>query len=233
MPLSRRSVCQWLKSRIKYGKLSFKRRTRVPDNATPVVAHQPSEHVAHQPSEHVAPQPPEHVAPQPPEQPGEFEVPREVSGSQDEPREQEVALAEENTPTVTRSLETEPQASSDRTPIWTKSQARFQNDSPELYGMVKDLLEDVQNLGVDNWDTWLNKPRKDSNSAWFRRFKTYLPQFKSSKALAMSLSNLDPHKIAPLVTAGVFLAAEVFHPDPSRKSYYASNLTTAVLLRNS
>lgn len=217
MPLSRRSVCQWLKRRIKHGKLSFKRRTRVPDNATPVVA----------------PQPPEHVAPQPPEQPGEFEVPREVSGSQDEPREQEVALAEENTPTVTRSLETEPQASSDRTPIWTKSQARFQNDSPELYGMVKDLLEDVQNLGVDNWDTWLNKPRKDSNSAWFRRFKTYLPQFKSTKALAMSLSNLDPHKIAPLVTAGVFLAAEVFHPDPSRKSYYASNLTTAVLLRNS
>ncbi|OTA90100.1 hypothetical protein M434DRAFT_398187 [Hypoxylon sp. CO27-5] len=196
MPPSRRSFRRSLKDvkdRVKRRKQSFKQSTELSDNATRVVSEQAPEPVVHQTAEQLR----------------KAEIPRELPGSQYEPLEQEVALAEEEILTVTQLLGAEPHASSDRTPIWIRSKERFQKERPELYEMIQPLFGDIQNLAVDDWDTWLNKPREESNSTWFRRCKAYLPQLKSFKTVALSLSNLDPHKIAPWVISGIFLAAEL------------------------
>ncbi|KAI1384900.1 uncharacterized protein F4822DRAFT_433439 [Hypoxylon trugodes] len=75
--------------------------------------------------------------------------------------------------------------------------------------MFQPLCEDVRNLDADHFDTWLNKPHKGWNSTWLSRCKAYLPQLKSFRTVALSLSNLDPHKIAPWVITGLYLSAEV------------------------
>ncbi|KAI0548121.1 hypothetical protein F4679DRAFT_552030 [Xylaria curta] len=97
----------------------------------------------------------------------------------------------------------------DKSPIWSRSVRHFTKTQPKLFGMMKEDLESFGQRSVDDWDTWLNNHRKVSNNAWLRRCKAYLPSFKVVKSLAMSLSNLDPHKLAPLVTTGVFVAIEL------------------------
>lgn len=181
---------------------SSRQDTPTPYNATPVTPDQVAEH------------------------PREADSPQELPDSQDEPVEQPTAQVDENPPTVPRPPETNSsridspkveapdvgQTSSDGTPIWTQSMKRFAEEKPELYEVMKAQIGKIQNMDVDNWDTWSNDHQpKESEGAFFRRCKAYLPQLKSSRHVALSLSNLDPHKIAPWVTAGVFLAAEVGH----------------------
>ncbi|KAI1770215.1 hypothetical protein F4818DRAFT_446510 [Hypoxylon cercidicola] len=121
------------------------------------------------------------------------------------------------------------QLSSDKTPIWTQSMKRFEKEKPQLYKDMKTQIKKIQDLDVDNWDTW--KP-EESRHAWFRRCKAYLPDLKSIKSVALDLSNLDPHKIAPWVTAGVFLAAELCFDsvDPSTRDKAVSTILKANII---
>jgi hypothetical protein len=86
---------------------------------------------------------------------------------------------------------------------------RFAQEQPVLYEPVKDLIGKITEVDSDNWNTWENGQPKDETNEWFRRCKAYLPRFKTVKGLATSLSNLDPHHLAPYVTTSVFVFIEV------------------------
>ncbi|KAI0418533.1 hypothetical protein F5X98DRAFT_373681, partial [Xylaria grammica] len=107
----------------------------------------------------------------------------------------------------------------DKSPIWSRSMQRFAKEEPELYELMKDCIEKFGHESVINWDTWLNNRQKDPESGWFRRCKAYMPSFRALKGAAMTFSNLDPHKLAPLVTTGVFVTIELCFEsvDPSTR----------------
>ncbi|RWA10773.1 hypothetical protein EKO27_g4331 [Xylaria grammica] len=107
----------------------------------------------------------------------------------------------------------------DKSPIWGQSMQRFAKEEPELYDLMKDCIEKFGHESVKNWDTWLNNRQKDPESGWFRRCKAYMPSFRALKGAAMTLSNLDPHKLAPLITTGVFVTIELCFEsvDPSTR----------------
>ncbi|KAI2618131.1 hypothetical protein GGR54DRAFT_606114 [Hypoxylon sp. NC1633] len=100
---------------------------------------------------------------------------------------------------------------SDKSPIWTKSMELFSKEKPDLYELMDDRVKEIRNLDVDNWDTWLNRQSKETQKTWFRRCKSYLPPLKTAKSLAVSLSNLDPHRVPPYVTTGAFVLIGVGH----------------------
>lgn len=103
------------------------------------------------------------------------------------------------------------------TPIWLSSITKFKNDHPKEYELIANELQAVQHLkSVDSWDTWLNSrslngDSKDVTRRWLRKCKAYMPSVTLIRSLAMSLSNLDPYKIAPPITAGIFILVEVGH----------------------
>ncbi|GAW10750.1 hypothetical protein ANO14919_000850 [Xylariales sp. No.14919] len=107
----------------------------------------------------------------------------------------------------------------DKSPIWSRSMQRFAKEEPELYELMKDCIEKFGHESVKNWNTWLNNRQKDPESGWFRRCKAYMPSFRALKGAAMTFSNLDPHKLAPLITAGVFVTIELCFEsvDPSTR----------------
>ncbi|KAI0912724.1 hypothetical protein F4823DRAFT_559659 [Ustulina deusta] len=111
------------------------------------------------------------------------------------------------------------QGTDDKSPIWSRSMQLFEKEQPELYELMKDRIAEFGHQSVDNWDTWLNDHQKKPEDVWFRRCKAYLPSFRAVKSVAMALSNLDHHKLAPLVTAGVFVAIELCFEsvDPSAR----------------
>ncbi|QGA20938.1 hypothetical protein EYB26_008648 [Talaromyces marneffei] len=96
----------------------------------------------------------------------------------------------------------------------------FAQDQPALYNLIQDRIGEIREVvDVDSWDTWLNRRPKDKTNKWFRRCKAYLPRFRTVKSLATSLSNLDPHHLAPYVTTGVFVFIELCFEsvDPSMR----------------
>lgn len=98
----------------------------------------------------------------------------------------------------------------DESPIWAQSMQRFAEEQPELYKLIEGRIGEIRKIDTDNLDTWLlNRQIKDETNEWLRRCKAYLPRFKTVKVLAASLSNLDPHHLAPYVTTGVFVFIEV------------------------
>lgn len=101
----------------------------------------------------------------------------------------------------------------DESPLWTSSVQKFEEKEKNRYAVIQDRLSKIRELqGVDNWDTWVNRQPGKSNETthkWLRKCRTYLPPLATVKGLAQSLSNLDPHKIAPFVTAGAFILVEV------------------------
>lgn len=100
-------------------------------------------------------------------------------------------------------------------PIWLKSIERFQKEHPEGYKLMVGQLHEIQKLKDGHtWDTWLNrqgldKASTETNHKWLRICKAYMPSLTTVRALATGLGNLDPHKVAPLVTTGVFVFVEV------------------------
>ncbi|KAI0423865.1 hypothetical protein F5Y09DRAFT_173588 [Xylaria sp. FL1042] len=144
----------------------------------------------------------------------------QVAGSVDEAN-QETSNVVENLASTSR-----PTASGatdhdtdDKSPIWSRSMQRFAEEQSELYELMKDRIARFGRESVNNWDTWVNDRPKEPNGGWFRRCKAYLPSFKAVRSVAMALSNLDPHKLAPLITAGVFVAVELCFEsvDPSAR----------------
>lgn len=121
----------------------------------------------------------------------------------------------------------------DPSPIWTTSMESFAKERAGLNEVIKDRIKEIQQVDVDNWDTWLNVHCGKSQSTWFRRCKSYLPRVKTVKTLAVSLSNLDPHKIAPCVTTGLFVLLELCFEsvDPSiRDQVMSIILKTSILI---
>lgn len=105
----------------------------------------------------------------------------------------------------------------EESPIWIKAVERFEKEKQEEYRLIVGQIAQIQKLkDGDNWDTWLDGPgldpaTKETKYKWLRTCKAYMPSFGTVKGIAQNLSNLDPHKVAPLVTTGVFLLVEVGH----------------------
>lgn len=109
----------------------------------------------------------------------------------------------------------------DNSPVWTKAMERFAAQESHLYAEMKHRIQQIRDVDTDSWDAWSNvkgKSPSSSKSRYYRRCKVYLPPVKAVKSLAMKLSDLDPFKAAPLVTAGAFLAVEVSHTTRCRLS---------------
>ncbi|KAI1362199.1 hypothetical protein F5Y08DRAFT_312964 [Xylaria arbuscula] len=135
----------------------------------------------------------------------------------DAPKNEERTLDERATPAI--DVKVADGVNDDKSPIWNQSVRRFARERPELYILMKDHIVTFGVQSVNNWDTWLNYPEKEPNDVWLRRCKAYLPSFKAVKGGAMAVSNLDPHGLARLITAGVFVAIELFFEsvDPSSR----------------
>lgn len=101
------------------------------------------------------------------------------------------------------------------TPIWLSAIKTFEKDHPDEYELIMKEMRAIEQLkAVDSWDTWLNSRNLDEDSKnmtrrWLRKCKAYMPSVALIRSLAMSLSNLDLHKIAPPVTAGIFILVEL------------------------
>ncbi|KAI0843319.1 hypothetical protein F5Y06DRAFT_254644 [Hypoxylon sp. FL0890] len=120
----------------------------------------------------------------------------------------------------------------DKSPIWSQSLQRFAQEKPEPYELIKGRIGEIYRLDADSWDTWSNG-RSESESEWFRRCKAYLPRFKTIKSLATSLSQLDPHHLAPYITTGVFVVIELCFEsvDPSmREKAITMLLKTSIII---
>lgn len=101
----------------------------------------------------------------------------------------------------------------DRQTILAKSIQIFADRKPKLFELLKDQIEHFQDLSVERWDTWSNiRPAGQSESpqaAWVSRCKARLPAFSAVKGLAIRVSALDPHGLAPYIVTGSFVAIEV------------------------
>ncbi|KAJ8125069.1 hypothetical protein O1611_g8571 [Lasiodiplodia mahajangana] len=123
-----------------------------------------------------------------------------------------------STETYIETVETEPvidarvtgSVDNDKSPIWTRSMQRFAIERPELYELMKDRIATRGVESIASWDTWLSDRGNQPDNIWLRRCKAYLPSFKAVKSGAVALSDVDPHGLARLITAGVFLAVELF-----------------------
>ncbi|KAI1170236.1 hypothetical protein F4777DRAFT_584117 [Nemania sp. FL0916] len=144
----------------------------------------------------------------------------ELAGNVDEPEQRPpepnplAAQEVEDAPPAPQLPATNPETD-DKNPIWSQSVQRFAQEKPKLYELMKDLIGKFEYQSIDDWDTWENGTQDDwtqdeSKNKWIRQCKAYLPSFRAVKGSAMAVSNLDPHKVAPLVTAGVFAAVEFF-----------------------
>ncbi|KAF2968890.1 hypothetical protein GQX73_g4697 [Xylaria multiplex] len=119
-------------------------------------------------------------------------------------------------------------------PIWDSSIQEFKNTQPKLSellgGQIKELLN---RLDTPKWDTWSDI---SSNKAWARfvsRMKARLPPFKTAKSLAVSVAALDPHKLAPIIVTGVFVAIELIFEitDPQlRETALSTILHTGIII---
>ncbi|KAK6343699.1 hypothetical protein TWF730_011289 [Orbilia blumenaviensis] len=144
----------------------------------------------------------------------------------------------------------------DKHPVWTRSVERFKETEPERYEAIIEKLEKVRDLDLEvgNWESWARNELQEAEGIrldnqtqnegsddiistnprmqLFRKFKAYLPALKSVKALAMGLSRLDPHKIAPLVVGGVFFVIEFVCEisDPSTNIKATDNLLKTSIL---
>ncbi|KAI5924980.1 hypothetical protein F4810DRAFT_662291 [Camillea tinctor] len=148
----------------------------------------------------------------------DVETTNDVNEAEQETEPQRETQVTEHPSAAHQSLETA-QGADDKSPIWTQSMIRFANEKPKLYQLMKGRVEGILNLDTDNWDTWLDKKPTKSSHVWFRRCKAYLPALKDVKSVALRLSSLDPHNIAPWVTSGIFLAVELCFDsiDPSAR----------------
>ncbi|KAI0965843.1 hypothetical protein F4678DRAFT_312854 [Xylaria arbuscula] len=122
-----------------------------------------------------------------------------------------------------------------KSPIWSRSVQRFATEEPKLFDLMKDIIERFGNESVENWKIWLNnrlEKRQENSTKWLRRCKAYLPSFKVMKTLVTSISNLDPHKIAPIFTTAFFVAVELCFEslDPSARDKAMSMMMKVKIL---
>jgi len=96
-------------------------------------------------------------------------------------------------------------------PIWSRTITSFKQTHLDDYKSLEEAigacpnLEDLSGLrttpALEKSEPWRN--------AWIMRLQSYLPSLRTIKALALGLSNLDPHKVAPHICAAIFFAIEV------------------------
>jgi hypothetical protein len=102
-----------------------------------------------------------------------------------------------------------------RAPIWEEAMEVFKKKEPELHRWLKDSLEKWESNDIPTSLgslKVLEEPTVDKTkwrTQWAMRLQPYLPSLRTVKPLVMSISSLDPHKIAPFVCAGIFVAIEV------------------------
>ncbi|KAJ8124011.1 hypothetical protein ONZ43_g172 [Nemania bipapillata] len=215
MPSSHRSLRQWLKD--------HPRGKHKPDN--PETAAHPSrpdrvpQHSRQQPEAADNPQQPltYTIPTDNPSTAAEIEHDRsaEVAGiadpSREEALEQQATLEQQSTPPASQPTATGHEAhGDDEISIWLQTVRRFETEHRECYELIKLDIEENGHKSVLDWKTWCTSPSQESKHKWFRQCKPYLPSLRLLKGATTAFANLDPHKIAPLIVAGVFLVIEVY-----------------------
>lgn len=128
-------------------------------------------------------------------------------------------------PEVEEDLQAKPSSSSspdqlhqaaEKQTILAKSIQDFAKQRPEMFALLKDQIEHFRSMSVERCDTWSNLdqagPSENPQTAWVSRCKARLPALSAVKSLAVRLSTLDPHGLAPYIVTGSFVAIEVCDP---------------------
>ncbi len=97
--------------------------------------------------------------------------------------------------------------------IWHKALERLEENDPKKYKVLNEVLEKVS-TSKDDKDDKVSKffklgESKPESKALLLRAKTILPSLGTTRAVAMTIANVDPHKIVPCVVAGTFFIIDV------------------------
>ena len=94
--------------------------------------------------------------------------------------------------------------------IWYEALKTLQRNDPEKYKVLDKVLENVSTPKNDEvselYELGESKPE---SKALLLRAKAILPSLGTTRAVAMTIANVDPHKIAPYVVAGAFFIIDV------------------------
>jgi hypothetical protein len=102
-----------------------------------------------------------------------------------------------------------------KAPIWNGILEEKNEDGPTFATEVEKMKSGAD---IERWNGWfgLDVPAKaqkiDQHSkevGWVQRIKRYLPSLAAVRSVAMPITALDPHKVAPIICASVLFAAEV------------------------
>ena len=94
--------------------------------------------------------------------------------------------------------------------IWLKALETLQENDPERYDILDKVLENVSTPKNDEFRRLFElSESKPESKALLLRAKAVLPSVGTTRAVAMTVANVDPHKIAPYMVAGIFFIIDV------------------------
>jgi hypothetical protein len=111
-----------------------------------------------------------------------------------------------------------PPASPNPPPLFIKALDLLKEKERKLYDSWENTIQTLQGNEYNYLSSRFTPERlnesesKKQRNAYILRLQKCLPPWGTIKAVSMTLSNLDPHKIAPVVCAVVFFAFEVRLP---------------------
>ena len=94
--------------------------------------------------------------------------------------------------------------------IWHEALKTLQKNDPEKYKVLDKVLENVSTPKNDEVSKLYElSESKPESKALLLRAKAILPSLSTTRVVAMTIANMDPHKIAPYVVAGTFFIIDV------------------------
>ena len=100
--------------------------------------------------------------------------------------------------------------------IWHEALRTLQKNDPEKYKVLDKVLENVSTPKSDEVSKLYElSESKPESKALLLRAKAILPSLSTTRVVAMTIANVDPHKIAPYVVAGTFFIIDVSGPPPA------------------
>ena len=94
--------------------------------------------------------------------------------------------------------------------IWHEALKTFEELDPKKYKILDEVLKNVSTPKNDKISRLLEPSEsKPESKALLLRAKAILPSLGATRAVAMTIANVDPHKIVPYVIAGAFFIIDV------------------------
>ncbi len=94
--------------------------------------------------------------------------------------------------------------------IWHGVLRTFEKNDPRTYKILDKVFENVSTPKNDKVSSLFElSESKPESKALLLRAKAILPSLGTTRAVAMTIANVDPHKIAPFMVAGTFFIVDV------------------------